>query len=61
MRVQGGRDTERDLFHNRGGYKTILSPNTIKNPCPICGSRPVREKYLGGTVYYCPVCQPVIS
>ena len=31
--------------------------NTYKNPCPNCGHEIVREAYLGGTVYYCPVCQ----
>ena len=57
MRMQGGRDTERDLFGCKGGYKTILSANTLKYPCPACGSGLVREAYLGGNIYFCPVCQ----
>ena len=59
MRMQGGRDTERDLFGCKGGYKTILSANTLKSPCPACGGSLVREAYLGGNIYYCPVCQPM--
>ncbi len=59
MAEKGGRDTEKDLFGNAGGYKTILSKNTYKRPCPNCGGKIVREAYLGGSVYYCAVCQPV--
>lgn len=57
MTEKGGRDTEKDLFGNNGGYKTLLSKNTIKNPCPVCGTAIVKEAYLGGAVYFCPVCQ----
>ena len=55
---QGGRDTEKDLFGNPGGYKTQLSKNTWKAGCPVCGGMITKEAYLGGSVYYCPVCQP---
>ena len=37
MAEQGGRDTERDLFGQPGGYRTILSKNTLDQPCPRCG------------------------
>lgn len=57
MTDKGGRDTEKDLFGNKGGYITLLSKNTIKDPCPNCGSEVVKEPYLGGAVYYCPSCQ----
>jgi len=57
MRKQGGRDTEKDLFGVKGRYKTILSANTLKDPCPACGSGIIREAYLGGNIYFCPVCQ----
>ena len=30
-----------------------------KYPCPACGSGLVREAYMGGNIYYCPVCQPI--
>ncbi len=56
---KGGRDTEKDLLGSFGGYKTILSKNTYKDPCPNCGSAIVKEAYLGGSVYYCPSCQPL--
>jgi len=29
---QGGRDTEIDLFGCPGGYRTVLSKNTVANP-----------------------------
>jgi len=59
MRMQGGRDTERDLFGCKGGYKTILSANTLKYPCPACGSGLIREAYMGGNIYFCPTCQKI--
>lgn len=59
MTTRGGRDTEKDLFGCYGGYKTILSKKTIKDPCPRCGSDIVKQAYLGGNVYYCTVCQIV--
>jgi len=57
MTENGGRDTEKDLFGQYGRYKTLLSKNTITRPCPNCGNTIVKEAYLGGAVYYCPVCQ----
>jgi formamidopyrimidine-DNA glycosylase len=57
MTAQGGRDTERDLFGRPGGYKTVLSKNTVGGPCPACGAIIKKEAYLGGTIYYCPGCQ----
>jgi formamidopyrimidine-DNA glycosylase len=59
MWAQGVRDTERDLFGQAGGYKTILSNKTLDKPCPNCGSQIKREAYLGGNIYYCPQCQPI--
>lgn len=57
MAEQGGRDTERDLFENPGGYVTKMSKNTWKSGCPVCGGPITKEAYLGGSVYYCPCCQ----
>jgi len=59
MLAKGGRDTDTDLYGNKGGYHTILSKNTCKQPCPQCGGEIIKESYMGGTIYYCPVCQPV--
>lgn len=59
MVAQGGRDTEKDLFGCPGGYKTILSANTIADPCPVCGDKIIREAYMGGNIYYCPTCQRI--
>ena len=57
MSLQGGRDTEKDLFGRPGGYKTILSRNTLQLPCPRCGGSITKEAYMGGAVYYCKNCQ----
>jgi len=54
----GGRDTEKDLFGQPGGYQTILSAKTVSLPCHVCGGGIVRQAYLGGNVYFCPTCQP---
>lgn len=57
MTIKGGRDTERDLYGCPGGYKTILSKNTVDKPCPVCGTIIKKEAYLGGSIYYCGECQ----
>lgn len=59
MAEGGGRDTEKDLFGQPGGYKTVLNSTTAKSPCPQCGGALVRKAYMGGNVYFCPVCQPL--
>ena len=56
-----GRDTEKDLFGNFGGYITKASKNTLGKPCGRCGEPIVKEAYLGGVVYYCPACQPIVK
>lgn len=57
MTAQGGRDTERDLFWNWGGYRTVLSRNTVDAPCPACGTVIQKQAYLGGSIYFCAGCQ----
>jgi formamidopyrimidine-DNA glycosylase len=57
MAAGGGRDIELDLFGQPGGYRTILSKNTVGRPCPSCGAAIRKEAYMGGAVYYCPECQ----
>jgi formamidopyrimidine-DNA glycosylase len=57
MAELGGRDTEKDLFGNEGGYKTLLSKKTLFTPCTKCGYELHKESYLGGTIYYCEHCQ----
>jgi len=59
MTNRGGRDTEKDIFGREGGYQTILSSKTFGKPCPGCGGVIVKQAYQGGSVYYCPNCQPV--
>ena len=57
MIEKGGRDTEKDLFGNYGGYITKLSKNTAGKPCGLCGSIIKKENYMGGSIYYCGKCQ----
>ncbi|MEW5900737.1 MAG: endonuclease VIII [Acidobacteriota bacterium] len=57
MAAKKGRDTETDLFGRPGGYKTILSKNTVNTPCPVCGTLIKKEAYMGGSIYYCETCQ----
>jgi formamidopyrimidine-DNA glycosylase len=59
MTEGGGRDTEKDLFGQKGGYRTILSNKTYNKPCPVCGDIILRKTYLGGNIYFCPQCQPL--
>jgi len=59
MTKKGGRDTEKDIFGQNGKYKTILSKNTVNQPCPNCGNIIVKEAYLGGAVYFCSYCQKI--
>ncbi|AET69347.1 formamidopyrimidine-DNA glycosylase [Desulfosporosinus orientis DSM 765] len=54
----GGRDTEKDILGQPGGYRTKLSKNTLALGCPQCEGQLVKETYLGGSIYYCPSCQP---
>jgi formamidopyrimidine-DNA glycosylase len=57
MAEAGGRDTERDLYGNPGGYATKMSRLTLGLGCPACGGQVVKQAYLGGSVYCCPECQ----
>jgi len=57
MADQGGRDSQKDIYGNKGRYKSILSSSTYKKPCPNCGNEIIKEAYMGGSVYYCPQCQ----
>ena len=61
MTENGGRNTEKDIYGNSGGYQTILSSKTWNEPCPKCGGPITKKAYLGGSVYFCPVCQPLIK
>lgn len=59
MTFRGGRNTEKDLFGEKGGYATLLSKNTYKEPCRICGSSIIKQPYMGGSIYYCESCQEI--
>ena len=57
MVALGGRDGEIDLYGQPGGYKRILSSETVGKPCPECGTPIEKIQYLGGASYFCPKCQ----
>ncbi len=59
MTFKGGRDTEKDIFGNPGGYSTMMSKNTVGKPCPQCGSVIEKQAYMGGSIYFCPGCQTI--
>jgi formamidopyrimidine-DNA glycosylase len=59
MTRQGGRDTERGLYGEPGGYKTMLSKNNKAMLCPVCGGPVTKQSYMGGSVYFCGNCQKV--
>ena len=57
MTAKGGRDTEKDLFGNPGGFITTMSKKNGGMPCPACGDIIRRMAYMGGNVYVCESCQ----
>ncbi len=57
MADKGGRDTEKDIYGQKGGYKCIMSRNSVGKECPRCGAIIEKQSYMGGSVYFCPVCQ----
>jgi formamidopyrimidine-DNA glycosylase len=59
MADQGGRDGEKDLFDNWGGYKRKMHNKIVNEPCPVCKTPIVKEQFGGGSIYFCPTCQKV--
>jgi formamidopyrimidine-DNA glycosylase len=54
-----GRDSERDLYDQPGGYRRILHSKSVGKPCQQCGAPIEKAQYLGGAIYFCPTCQVV--
>lgn len=59
MIALNGRDNEKDLFGTPGGYEVMMSNSKLKTPCKICSGSIVKENYMGGSIYFCPNCQPM--
>jgi len=55
----GGKDIDKDVYGNIGGFPSRVSRNTVGKPCARCGTKIVKEAYLGGSVFYCPACQKI--
>jgi formamidopyrimidine-DNA glycosylase len=56
--AEGGRDTERGLDGEPGGYTPLMDRRAAGKPCPRCGTPIQKISYLGGSCYFCPQCQP---
>ncbi|MBF7097695.1 endonuclease VIII [Alkalibacter mobilis] len=59
MAMLGGRDTEEDIFGQHGGYLTRMSRLHAHEGCAVCGGEILKEPYMGGSIYYCPICQEI--
>lgn len=59
MTELGGRDGEKDLFDNWGGYKRKMHSKVVDEPCIVCKTPIVKEQFGGGSIYFCPSCQKV--
>ncbi|MCK5757903.1 MAG: endonuclease VIII, partial [Clostridiales bacterium] len=57
MTEKGGRDTQKDIYGEKGGYECIMSRNSVGKDCPRCGAIIEKQSYMGGSVYFCPECQ----
>jgi formamidopyrimidine-DNA glycosylase len=57
MVAAGGRNSERDLYDQPGGYTCILGSHAVGKPCPRCGTPIEKIQFLGGASYFCPTCQ----
>ena len=55
----GGKDIDKDIHGNLGKFPCKVSRNTAGKPCFRCGTKIVKEAYLGGSVFYCPICQKI--
>ena len=53
----GGRNDERDLYGNTGGYVRLMDAKAVGRPCSVCGTPIQKLQYLGGACYVCPTCQ----
>jgi formamidopyrimidine-DNA glycosylase len=56
----GGRSTEKDLFGQPGGYPVVMCAANNGQPCPQCGTNIHKESFMGGSIYTCSHCQPLL-
>jgi formamidopyrimidine-DNA glycosylase len=54
---KGGRNDETDLFGHPGGYIRLMDSLSAGQPCPRCGQLVEKIQYLGGSCYFCAICQ----
>jgi formamidopyrimidine-DNA glycosylase len=53
----GGRDSEKDIFDNLGKYHRTMHSKSVNTACPRCEALIEKKQYLGGSIYFCPMCQ----
>jgi formamidopyrimidine-DNA glycosylase len=56
----GGRSTEKDLLGKPGGYPVVMCAGYNGRPCPQCGTIIHKEAFMGGSIYTCSHCQPLL-
>lgn len=54
---KNGRNSELDLFGEKGKYVPEMSSKKVGKRCPRCQSTIRKENYMIGNLYYCPGCQ----
>ncbi len=55
-----GRDTEVNVFGERGGYPTLMSEKSFRQPCYHCGVPITKISHVGSEDYVCLYCQKLI-
>jgi formamidopyrimidine-DNA glycosylase len=60
MTEMGGRNTEKGLLGNPGGYPVVMCAANKDRPCPRCSTPIKKEAYMGGSIYTCETCQPLL-
>ena len=56
---EGGRSSEVDLYGRPGGFVPRVCRDTLRQPCPECGTAIVKFSFEGGSCYVCPGCQTI--
>jgi formamidopyrimidine-DNA glycosylase len=54
---KGGRYDEFDLYNQPGQYIRLMDKQSVGRHCTVCGAAIEKIQYLGGSCYFCPICQ----
>lgn len=53
-----GKAEFKDIYGSQGSYIATMGSNMKNQRCPRCGSEIQKMAHGGGSVYFCPNCQP---